>query len=160
MTGVDKLQEGSKIRVPKSGERRPKEWKKFMNPSRIFILRPIATSLLMAAILLAGAVAYKQLPVSALPEVDYPTIQVVTSIPAPARMSWRRRLPPPWNGSSARCRAQQMTSTSSGGSSVITLQFSLEPEHRRGGAGSAGRPSTRRRISCRRTFQRRQFTAK
>jgi multidrug efflux pump len=49
-----------------------------MNLSRIFILRPIATSLLMAAILLAGAFAYKELPVSALPEVDYPTIQVLT----------------------------------------------------------------------------------
>ena len=52
-----------------------------MSPSRPFILRPVATSLLMAAILLAGLVAYKQLPVSALPEVDYPTIQVVTFYP-------------------------------------------------------------------------------
>ena len=52
-----------------------------MNPSRPFILRPIATSLLMAAILLIGIVAYKQLPVSALPEVDYPTMQVVTFYP-------------------------------------------------------------------------------
>jgi multidrug efflux pump len=52
-----------------------------MNPSRTFILRPIATSLLMAAILLAGAVAYQHLPVSALPEVDYPTIQVLTLYP-------------------------------------------------------------------------------
>src|SRR5665213_2106266 len=52
-----------------------------MNPSRPFILRPIATSLLMAAILLAGAVAYRQLPVSALPQVDYPTIQVLTFYP-------------------------------------------------------------------------------
>ena len=52
-----------------------------MNPSRPFILRPIATSLIMAAMLLAGAVAYLQLPVSALPEVDYPTIQVLTYYP-------------------------------------------------------------------------------
>ena len=52
-----------------------------MNPSRTFILRPIATSLLMVAILLAGAVGFKQLPVSALPEVDYPTIQVITFYP-------------------------------------------------------------------------------
>ena len=52
-----------------------------MSPSRIFILRPVATSLFMAAILLAGGVAYKQLPVSALPEVDYPTIQVTTFYP-------------------------------------------------------------------------------
>ena len=55
-----------------------------MSPSRPFILRPIATSLLMAAILLVGIVAYKQLPVSALPEVDYPTMQVVTFIPGRA----------------------------------------------------------------------------
>ena len=52
-----------------------------MNPSRLFILRPVATSLLMVAIVLAGAVAYRQLPVSALPEVDYPTIQIVTFYP-------------------------------------------------------------------------------
>ena len=52
-----------------------------MNPSRIFILRPVATSLLMAAILLAGAVAFKQLPVSALPEVDFPTILIITFYP-------------------------------------------------------------------------------
>ncbi len=55
-----------------------------MNPSRPFILRPVATVLLMVAILLAGAVAYRQLPVSALPQVDYPTIQVVTFYPEPA----------------------------------------------------------------------------
>ena len=52
-----------------------------MNPSRLFILRPVATSLLMVALLLAGAVAYYQLPVSALPQVDYPTIQVLTFYP-------------------------------------------------------------------------------
>ena len=52
-----------------------------MNPSRLFILRPVATSLLMAGILLAGIVAYRQLPVSALPEVDYPTIEVLTFYP-------------------------------------------------------------------------------
>ena len=52
-----------------------------MSPSRPFILRPVATSLLMAGILIAGAIAYKELPVSALPEVDYPTIQCVTFYP-------------------------------------------------------------------------------
>jgi multidrug efflux pump len=52
-----------------------------MNPSRLFILRPVATTLLMAAIMLAGAVAYYQLPVSALPQVEYPTIQVLTFYP-------------------------------------------------------------------------------
>jgi len=55
-----------------------------MNPSRPFIERPVATSLLMAAILLAGIVAFRMLPLSALPEVDYPTIQVQTSYPGPA----------------------------------------------------------------------------
>src|SRR5207237_300938 len=53
-----------------------------MNPSRLFILRPVATSLLMAAIMLAGTIAYHELPVSALPQVDYPTIQVLTFYPA------------------------------------------------------------------------------
>ena len=52
-----------------------------MSPSRPFILRPVATSLLMAGILLAGAIAYEQLPVAALPEVDYPTIQCTTFYP-------------------------------------------------------------------------------
>ena len=56
-----------------------------MSPSRPFILRPVATSLFMAAILLVGIVAYRQLPVSALPEVDYPTIEIVTLYPGAAR---------------------------------------------------------------------------
>ena len=55
-----------------------------MSPSRTFILRPVATSLLMVAVLLVGIVAYRQLPVSALPEVDYPTIQVITFYPGAA----------------------------------------------------------------------------
>jgi multidrug efflux pump len=58
-----------------------------MNPSRIFILRPVATTLLMIAILIVGMVAYKELPLAALPEVSYPTIQVQTSIRAPAPRS-------------------------------------------------------------------------
>jgi multidrug efflux pump len=66
-----------------------------MNLSRIFILRPIATSLLMAAILLAGAFAYKELPVSALPEVDYPTIQVLTFYPGASPDVPVRRSPGP-----------------------------------------------------------------
>ena len=77
-----------------------------MNPSRLFILRPVATSLLMVAILLAGGVAYGFLPLSALPEVDYPTIQVQTFYPGrqprghDLRPSRRRS-----SGNSARCRA-------------------------------------------------------
>ena len=62
-----------------------------MNLSRPFILRPVATTLPMAALLVAGLLAYRLLPVSALPEVDYPTIQVVTFYPAPAPTSWPRR---------------------------------------------------------------------
>ena len=63
-----------------------------MNPSRTFILRPVATSLLTAGLLLAGMVAYRQLPVSALPQVDYPTIQVLDVLSrARARTSWPRR---------------------------------------------------------------------
>ena len=63
-----------------------------MNPSRLFILRPVATSLLMIGLLLVGLVAYTQLPVSALPQVDYPTIQVLDVLSrARAPTSWRRR---------------------------------------------------------------------
>jgi multidrug efflux pump len=61
-----------------------------MNPSRLFILRPVATSLLMIAILTGGAVAYRLLPVSALPEVDYPTIQVATFYPGESQPQTRR----------------------------------------------------------------------
>ena len=86
MDGQDKLQEGSKvdIRTPNARgapARRKGREPGAMSPSRPFILRPVATSLLMAGILLAGFVAYRQLPVSALPEVDYPTIQVLTFYP-------------------------------------------------------------------------------
>jgi len=75
-----------------------------MNPSRPFILRPIATSLLMAGIMLIGLLGFKQLPVSALPQVDYPTIQVQTFYPgaSPEVMtSWPPPSRRPWNGSSA-----------------------------------------------------------
>lgn len=75
-----------------------------MNISRIFILRPVATTLLMIAILLAGAVAYKQLPVSALPQVDYPTIQVRTFYPGASPDVVATSITAPWSGSSARCR--------------------------------------------------------
>src|SRR5579862_4922698 len=97
-----------------------------MNPSRIFILRPIATSLLMAAILLAGAVAYKQLPVSALPEVDYPTIQIITFYPGASPDVMASSVTAPLERQFGQVPGlQQMTSTSSDGSSIITLQFSL-----------------------------------
>src|ERR1043166_2039007 len=98
-----------------------------MNPSRPFILRPIATSLLMAAILLVGAVAYKRLPVSALPQVDYPTIQVVTFYPGAGPDVVASSITAPLERQFGQVPGlNQMTSTSSEGSSVITLQFSLD----------------------------------
>ena len=97
-----------------------------MSPSRIFIQRPIATSLLMIGILLAGAVAYKQLPVSALPEVDYPTIQVVAFYPGASPEVMASSVTAPLERQLGQMPGlQQMTSTSSDGSSVITLQFNL-----------------------------------
>ena len=97
-----------------------------MNPSRIFILRPVATSLLMAAILLAGAVAYKQLPVSALPQVDYPTIQIITFYPGASPDVMASSVTAPLERQFGQVPGlQQMTSTSSDGSSIITLQFNL-----------------------------------
>jgi multidrug efflux pump len=97
-----------------------------MNPSRPFILRPVATSLLMVAILLAGGVAYKQLPVSALPEVDYPTIQVQTFYPGASPEVMSSSVTSPLERQFGEIPGlTQMTSESSGGGSSITLQFSL-----------------------------------
>src|SRR5213592_5109908 len=98
-----------------------------MSPSRIFILRPVATSLLMVGILLAGAVAYYQLPVSALPQVDYPTIQVLTFYPGASPDVVASAITAPLERQFGQVPGlKQMTSTSSTGSSVITLQFVLE----------------------------------
>src|SRR4026208_1561326 len=108
-----------------------------MNPSRPFILRPIATSLLMAGLLLVGAVAYKQLPVSALPQVDYPTIQVMTFYPGASPDVMTSAITAPLERQFGQLPGlNQMTSTSSGGSSLITLQFSLDPSL--DGAGPGG----------------------
>src|SRR6202167_5033271 len=97
-----------------------------MSPSRPFILRPVATSLLMAAILLAGFVAYRQLPVSALPEGDYPTIQVVTFFPGASPDVMASSVTAPLERQFGQVPGlNQMTSTSSDGSSLITLQFVL-----------------------------------
>jgi multidrug efflux pump len=94
--------------------------------SRPFILRPVATSLLMAAIVLAGVVAFRQLPVSALPEVDYPTIQVVTFYPGASPEVMASGVTAPLERQFGQMPGlTQMMSTSSDGSSVITLQFSL-----------------------------------
>ena len=97
-----------------------------MSPSRPFILRPVATSLLMAAILLAGIVAFTQLPVSALPQVDYPTIQVLTFFPGASPDVMATTVTAPLERQFGQMQGlSQMTSTSSGGSSIIVLQFSL-----------------------------------
>src|SRR3954447_927171 len=97
-----------------------------MNPSRPFILRPIATSLLMAAILLVGLVAFYQLPVSALPEVDYPTMQVVTFYPGASPTVIASSVTAPLERQLGEVPGlNQILSTSSEGASVITLQFTL-----------------------------------
>ncbi|MGO4885644.1 MAG: efflux RND transporter permease subunit [Bryobacteraceae bacterium] len=97
-----------------------------MSPSRTFILRPIATSLLMVAIVLTGLVAYKQLPISALPEVDYPTIQIITFYPGANPDVMASSVTAPLERQFGQVPGlQQMTSSSSDGLSVITLQFTL-----------------------------------
>ena len=97
-----------------------------MNPSGPFIQRPVATALLMAAILLVGIIAYTQLPVSALPEVDYPTIQILTFYPGASPNVMATTVTAPLERQFGQLQGlSQMTSTSSGGSSVIVLQFAL-----------------------------------
>ncbi len=98
-----------------------------MSPSRLFILRPVATSLLMAAIMLVGLVAYRFLPLSALPEVDYPTIQVVTLYPGASPDVMTSSVTSPLEVQLGQMPGlNQMSSVSSAGSSVITLQFGLD----------------------------------
>src|SRR5579864_1943294 len=98
-----------------------------MNPSRLFILRPVATSLLMFGVLLVGIVAYRQLPVSALPEVDYPTIQVMTFYPGADPTVMASSVTAPLERQFGQVPGlSQMTSSSSLGSSIITLQFNLD----------------------------------
>ncbi|HVC62984.1 MAG TPA: MdtB/MuxB family multidrug efflux RND transporter permease subunit [Acetobacteraceae bacterium] len=98
-----------------------------MSPSRPFILRPVATTLLMAAILLVGIVAYRFLPISALPEVDYPTIQVQTFYPGASPEVMTSSVTSPLEVQFGQMPGlNQMFSTSSAGASVITLQFSLD----------------------------------
>jgi multidrug efflux pump len=97
-----------------------------MNPSRIFILRPVATTLLMVAILIVGAIAYLQLPLSALPEVAYPTIQVQTFYPGASPEVVTSAITAPLEKQFGQMPGlSQMSSTSSAGASVITLQFAL-----------------------------------
>jgi multidrug efflux pump len=98
-----------------------------MNPSRPFIVRPVATSLLMLAVMLAGLVSYRVLPISALPEIDYPTIEVVTLYPGASPDVVTSSITAPLERQFGQMPGlNQMSSTSSGGASVITLQFSLD----------------------------------
>ena len=98
-----------------------------MNPSRLFIERPVATTLIMVAILLSGLIAYRLLPLSALPQVDYPTIQVVTFYPGASPEVMTSSVTAPLERQFGQMPGlKQMSSTSSGGASVITLQFTLE----------------------------------
>ena len=97
-----------------------------MSPSRLFILRPVATALLMAAIVLVGIVAYRQLPVSALPQVDYPTIEIQTFYPGAGPEVMASSVTAPLERQFGQVPGlSQMTSISSFGSSLITLQFTL-----------------------------------
>ena len=96
-------------------------------PSRLFILRPVATTLMMVAILLAGIIGYRFLPVSALPEVDYPTIQVVTLYPGASPDVVTSSITAPLERQFGQMSGlKQMSSQSAGGASVVTLQFQLE----------------------------------
>src|SRR5271154_3950285 len=97
-----------------------------MSPSRPFILRPVATPLLMVAVLLVGIIAYQSLPLAALPEVDYPTIQVTTFYPGASPDVMTSSVTAPLEVQFGQMPSlNEMTSTSSAGASVITLQFSL-----------------------------------
>src|SRR5437588_2512290 len=97
-----------------------------MNPSRLFIVRPVATALLMAAIMLVGAIGFFYLPLSALPQVDYPTIQVQTFLPGASPEVMTTTVTAPLERQFGQMPGlSQMTSASSGGASVITLQFDL-----------------------------------
>ena len=98
-----------------------------MNASRLFILRPVATTLIMLAIFLSGVIAYRLLPVSALPEVDYPTIRVMTLYPGASPDVMTSAVTAPLERQFGQMAGlKQMSSTSSGGASVITLRFNLE----------------------------------
>jgi multidrug efflux pump len=98
-----------------------------MSPSRPFILRPVATTLLMVGVLLVGWVAFRQLPISALPQVDYPTIQIQTFYPGASPDVMASSVTAPLERQFGQIPGlNQMTSTSSFGSSIITLQFGLD----------------------------------
>ena len=136
--GTDKLQTGTKVRVRPNapGQKGPQTEGRgggsrrrsgLVNISRLFILRPVATALLMVAVILVGVVAFRQLPISALPQVDYPTIQVQTFYPGASPDVMATSVTAPLERQFGQVPGlSQMNSISSFGSSVITLQFSLE----------------------------------
>ena len=98
-----------------------------MNLSRLFILRPVATSLLMVAILITGALAYRLLPIASLPQVDYPTIQVTTMYPGASPEVVTSSITAPLERQLGQMPGlDQMSSISAGGASMITLRFSLD----------------------------------
>src|SRR5206468_11863267 len=98
-----------------------------MSPSSPFIMRPVATALLMVAIVLAGLVGFKLLPLSALPEVDYPTIQVQTLYPGASPEVMAQTVTAPLERQFGQMSGlERMTSVSSAGASVVTLQFTLK----------------------------------
>ncbi|KFF50660.1 multidrug transporter [Gammaproteobacteria bacterium MFB021] len=100
-----------------------------MNPSRLFILRPVATSLIMLAILIAGALAYRLLPISSLPEVDFPTIQVTTLYPGAGPDVMLSHVTSPLEDQLGEIAGlEDMSSTSTGGASLITLRFALDSD--------------------------------
>ncbi len=132
-----------------------------MSPSQPFILRPVATSLLMVAILLAGVVAYEQLPVSALPQVDYPTIQVQTFYPGASPEVMASSVTAPLERQFGQIPGlSQMTSTSSGGGSVITLQFVLTESIDIAQQDVQAAINASGYVICRRTCRIRRCTAK
>src|SRR5579872_3925376 len=111
--------------APRPRPRRPSRF--FVSPSRLFILRPVATSLLMAGVVLVGLVAFRQLPISALPQVDYPIIQVQTFYPGASPDVMAESVTAPLEKQFGQVPGlAKMSSVSSFGSSIITLQFALE----------------------------------
>src|SRR5437868_7125047 len=99
-----------------------------MNPSRLFIVRPVATALLMAAIMLVGAIGFFFLPLSALPEVDYPTIQVQTFLPGASPEVMTTSVTAPLERQFGQMPGlREMSSISSAGASVVTLHVALSP---------------------------------
>ena len=110
-----------------------------MNISTPFIQRPIGTSLLTAAVMLAGAIAYRFLPVAPLPQVEFPTIQVQAALPGASPETMASSVATPLERQFGRIAGvTEMTSSSLLGSTTIALQFDLNSQHRRGGARRAG----------------------